>query len=295
MKSTFSVSLFLLGLLLGSCAKDKNTTPDIKPVAAQLSSVITKAVGTSWSANDKIGVFMTSNQTINSSTILDGADNISYQVASGGTNGLFTPSMVSKTIFLPQDDSKVTFIAYYPYSEVLNSYALNVNLTDQSNQEALDIMSASVGDISKTKPNVALQFARAMSKVIIKTSSSVYSSEQLAAMTVKITALNTTGTFSLSNRTITSTGTPASITAQATTAGSIYEAIMFPEDVASKGSKIEIDIDGKTLSYAIQTKAFVKGERYTYDLEVDRTGVISINTTITDWVDDPTVNNGTAE
>lgn len=293
MKLMFVTSLLLSGLALGSCQKNESA-PDTGSVAAQFSSVITRAVGNSWSANDRIGVFMTSSETVSASTILDGANNISYTVAAAGTNGVFSPSTADETIFLPQDGSSVTFVSYYPYG-ALNHYALSINLADQSNQEVLDVMSAAVSGVSKTAPNVALKFSRAMSKVLINASSSVYTTAQMTAMTVRITEMNTLGSFELSDRSLSAMTTPANIVAKVITAGSAYEAILFPEVVAAKGAKIEFIIDGKTLSYPLPTVSFAKGERYTYDLELGRISVSSLNSTITDWIDDTTINNGTAE
>lgn len=287
--TTFS-AMFLVALL-GSCTGPE---PSSDPVQAMFSSVISKAVGTSWSANDRIGVFMGTNDNVGAGTILGGADNIPYTVKASGANGVFEASNSAQTIFLPTDGSQVTFVAYYPYAP-LNHYALPIDLTDQSNQEALDVMSATVAGVSQSAPNVTLAFERAMSKVVINATSSAYSAEQMNAMTTKITGLNSVGRFDLSNRTLSSTGNPAAIVAKAAVQGSKYEAILFPESVASAVAKIEFEIDGKTLYYDIQTTNFVKGECYTYDLELETASVKSLNATIKDWIDDPTVNNGTAE
>lgn len=294
MKTTILIFLFLTNLLFVSCQKQTEPTEGAAPVAARLSSVITRAIGNSWSANDQIGVFMTSSDNVSAGTILNDANNIAYTVASAGVNGSFSPSSPNETILLPQDESKVTFVAYYPYGS-LTDYALSINLADQSNQEALDIMSATTANISKNAPNVVLNFSRAMSKVIIQTSSPIYTAEQMAAMTVKITALHTRGRFELSNRELSSIETPVGTTAKAATPGSVYEATLFPEPVAAQEAKIEFSIANKTLVYIIPTVSFIKGERYTYTLELGRVGVNNLNSTITDWVDDPKENNGTAE
>lgn len=291
----------LLGaaFIVSSCGKGAESTPDptpnTKPVAARLSSTISKAVDTNWSTNDKIGVFMLSGDNVGSSTILDGADNIAYKVASAGANGVFSPVTASEAIMLPEDGSNVTFAAYYPHS-VLTNYVLNVNLTNQSNQEAIDIMSAKTSGINKNRPDVAFTFTRAMSKIVVNISSDIYTPEQMAGVTAKITTLNTTGTFSLADMTLSSLGNVADITLKTTTAGAIYEAIVFPSaTVAAGGAKLLFAIDGNVLEYKIETAQFVDGGRYTYTLKLGRASVTNINSTITDWVDDPTINNGTAE
>lgn len=298
---TFMPLLLGAAFIVSSCGKgaestpDPNPAPNTKPVAARLSSTISKAVDTNWSANDKIGVFMISGDNVGSSTILDGADNIAYKVASAGANGVFSPVSANETIMLPNDGSSVTFAAYYPYG-VLTNYALNVNLTNQSNQETLDIMSAKTSGVNTTKPDVAFTFTRAMSKIIVKTSSDIYTPEQMAGVTAKITTLNTTGTFSLADMKLSSTGNVADITLKTTTVGALFEAIVFPSaTVAAGGAKLLFTIDGKVLEYKIETAQFVDGGRYTYTLKLGRESVTNINSTITDWVDDPTINNGTAE
>lgn len=238
---------------------------------------------------------MISGESVGSSTIVDGADNIPYIVAKAGTNGVFSPVTESQTIMLPEGGSSVAFIAYYPYAALTN-YALNVNLAEQSNQEAIDIMSAKVVGVNETKPEVALTFMRAMSKILVKTTSDVYTSEQMTRVTAQITTLNTTGAFLLTNRKLSLLGNPANISLKTTTAGVLYEGTVFPSTtVAANGAKIVFMVDGNPLEYTITTAKFAEGQRYTYDLKLGRTSITSLNSTITDWVDDPTDNNGTAE
>lgn len=292
MKATTLTSMLFTGLLLASCQSPSTSQTD--PVAARFSSVITKAVGTSWSANDKIGLFMTSSDNVSAGTILEGADNIAYQVTAAGTQGVFSPVNANEAILFPQDGSDVIFVAYYPY-QTLQDYTLQVDVKEQSNQEKLDIMSATVTDKNKISPHVALNFTRAMSKVAINISSSVYSSSQIEQVGVKITELYTTADFTLSNRELTNRSAVSDITAKTITAGQSYEAILLPGDIASRGAKIKFSIAGTTLSYTIPTASFVQGKEYAYNLELGRTSVNSLNSTITDWIDDPTENNGTAE
>lgn len=295
------MQMLLLGAVVAmtACGKSneaKPPKPETKPIAARLSSTISKTVGDSWSANDKIGVFMISGESVGSSTIVDGADNIPYIVAEAGTNGVFSPVTESQMIMLPQDGSSVAFVAYYPYAAALTNYALGVNLAEQSNQEAIDIMSAKMAGVNETKPQVTLTFTRAMSKILVKTTSDVYTSEQMAGVRAHITTLNTTGAFLLTNMGLSSLGNPANISLKTTTAGVLYEGTVFPSTtVAAGGAKIVFMVDGKQLEYTITTTKFTEGQRYTYELKLGRTSVTRLNSTITDWVDDPTNNNGTAE
>lgn len=290
MNSKIITSLCFAGLLLTSCQNQDNSGS----VAVRFSSVITRAVGASWSAGDKIGLFMTSSDQVSPSTIIGGADNIAYVVASAGSQGLFSPVTASQAITYPNDGRKVTFVAYYPYKSLQN-YVMPVDLADQSNLEMLDIMSAKVSDRSISSPDVSLGFTRSMSNIVVNVTSKVYTQSQLNTVVTKVTGLNTKADFAISDRTLKNQRTPAKITTKATSLGNVYQAILLPGTVAANNATLEFEVDGKTLSYIIPTVSFLPGQRYTYNLELGVASVTSLNSSITDWVDETVTNNGTAK
>lgn len=282
--------LCFAGLLLTSCLNQDKSGP----VAVRFYSAITRAVGDSWSAGDKIGIFMTSSDEVSPSTILGGADNTAYVVTTDGSPGLFSPVTASQAITYPNNGSSVTFVAYYPYKSLQN-YVLPIDLTDQSNPEMLDIMSAKVSNRSISSPNVSLDFTRSMSNIVVNIASKVYTQSQLNTVVTKVTGLNTQADFAISDRTLKNPRTPAKITTKVTSLGKVYQAILLPGAVAANNATLEFELEGKTLSYIIPTVSFLPGQRYTYNLELGVASVTSLNSSITDWVDETVTNNGTAK
>lgn len=164
--------LFPLALLASatmvSCNGKVEPAAQDEKVAVQFGSSInatTRAVNDKWTSGDQIGIFMTGeNKTLSESSIREEADNIAYRTEG---NGAFSPVTAEQIIYFPMDGD-VDFYAYYPYTAQVNDYRIALDLTDQSNQEALDLMFAKVGDCNKSNPQVELKFSHLLSNLILE-------------------------------------------------------------------------------------------------------------------------------
>lgn len=236
MKKT--TTLFALALLAGamvSCSSDDmNNAMYNAKVAVQFNggiNVTTRAVDANWTANDKIGIFMTkAAETLAAANISEGVDNVAYQTDG---NNAFSPVSGGKTIYFPIDGN-VDFYAYYPQATVDN-YKVALNVADQTNQEAIDFMYAKTTGCNKTVPQVSLTFSHQLSKLILDIQpGDGLSQEDLEKLTIKVKNQNTTATYHLANGTISDAGNPADITMRTTTAGMKYEAILLPTTEANR-------------------------------------------------------------
>lgn len=216
------------GLQSGDFNSAKNN-----PNAPQFSATIgaqTRAYDTSWETNDAIGITGTSGtKTYTNVQYVTTAADGNFTVATAGTDIYF------------QDNSTVTFTAYYPWNA---STAITADTKAQKNQKTFDYLwSQATG--SKASRNVAFSFAHKMAKVVltIKKGSDVDFNEVKNAI-LSLGGIKHNGSFDVADGTTTTTGTVEawtfanSITADnnapvaedATNETVTYTLILFPQE-----------------------------------------------------------------
>ena len=287
MKKT--TTLFALAILAGamtSCSSDDATPATHNDQVAVLFNgginVTTRAVDTKWTANDKIGIFMTkAGETLAAANISEGVDNVAYQT--DGSNA-FSPVSGGKTIYFPIDGN-VDFYSYYPQTTV-NDYKVALNVADQTNQEAIDFMYATQKGCNKTVPQVTLSFNHQLANLILDVQpGDGLQHEDLANLTIKVKNQNTTATYNLADGTLSDEGTPADITMHTTTAGKKYEAILLPTTETSR--ILEFDLNNghdAPFVWTMPTK-LEAGSKYHYTtVKISRTGV-QASGTIEAWTE----------
>ena len=235
---------FALALLAGAmvACSTEDTAPSVQndKVAVQFTggiSVNTRAAGVAWADGDRIGIFMIeAGKTLSADVIKEGVDNVCYQ--SNGSSS-FSPISGGKTIFFPID-GYVDFYSYYPHTTV-NDYKVALDVTDQTNQEAIDFMYAKTEGCNKAMPQVFLKFYHKLSNLVLEVQpGNGLTQEDLKKMTVTVKGQNTTATFNLADGTISGEGNPTDIMMKTTEAGRLYEAILLPTAEASR--VIEFDL-----------------------------------------------------
>ena len=287
MKKT--TTLFALALLAGamtSCSSDDATPATHNDQVAVLFNgginVTTRAVDTKWTANDKIGIFMTkAGETLAAANISEGVDNVAYQT--DGSNA-FSPVSGGKTIYFPIDGN-VDFYSYYPQTTV-SDYKVALNVADQTNQEAIDFMYATQKGCNKTVPQVTLSFNHQLANLILDVQpGDGLQHEDLANLTIKVKDQNTTATYNLADGTLSDAGTPADITMRTTRAGKKYEAILLPTTETSR--VLEFDLNNghdAPFVWTMPTK-LEAGSKYHYTtVKISRTGV-QASGTIEAWTE----------
>lgn len=121
----------------------------------------------SWERDDRIGIFMVEADKAPTATYIVGdAFNRSYTYY--GTDGVFSPSAATDTIWFPQDVAqKVDFIAYYPYTQSVDSDnpSLSINLSASQTDY---LYAARVSGCDRTKPAVSFSFAHLLGRVEVE-------------------------------------------------------------------------------------------------------------------------------
>lgn len=283
MKKTFFTGIAFVALALTSCGNDNDeiTQGGSSRVALQVTSGIqTRASGASWDQGDGIGIFST-----------DAAGtytNVKYTTASG--DGAFAPS--GTTIYLPTDGSSLGFVAYYPYAALADSKTYTVDVTDQSNQAAIDLMAADRRTADRTSPSVAFNFVHKLSKVEIALNpGSGMTSGELAGITVELTNQQPKATFDVTVPTMSvmpdPNAAPVDITLHTAADGRSSEGILLPNN-GYDGMVLKITLsDGNSeftwpLSESKESSKFEAGNKYLYTITVNKTA-LEVTATITDW------------
>lgn len=294
MKTRFLSVLAITALFFASCNNDNNDM-DIKNdgqvrFSSGLSSLQTRVGGTDgdqWEGNESIGVYMVNN---GQTTIAENAENIPYTTTSTGAAATFTSTT---PIYYPVDATqKVDFIAYHPYSASVSSYVYPVDVTNQTNQSAIDLMRAFANNnttgYNKTQGtnNINLVFDHKLTKVIINASpDDGLTQSDLANMTVTIKGLNTKADYNIDTDILDTPNTVSPITTKNTIQGALYEAIVVPQSFTAGVVTVEFALNNaknEVFVYEVPATTFAKAEKHTFNVTVQRTGV-QVRGTINAW------------
>lgn len=266
-KKNFLWSVVLL-LVLGACDKEtqqlkENEERSLVRFTSVVDGVYTRAVGASWSASDAIGVYMKKNGVVLSAgSIVGGGDNVEYFTENG--DGNFLP--VSTYLSFPDDDSKVDFIAYYPFQEIINDFIYSVNVVNQAEPESIDLLYADKLEGINQRPNALnLSFTHQLARLVLNIKSVDGSS--LSGLNVSIAGVKTTADFNLADGTLEINADSKDIVSMHMVRGEglMAEAILLPEGNLTD-AKLVFEQGGKVHEQALNNAILEKGNVYTYTI-----------------------------
>lgn len=266
-----------------SCNGKVEPAAQDEKVAVQFGSSInaaSRAVNDKWTAGDQIGIFMVGeNKVLSKDAISEESDNIAYRTEG---DGAFSPVAAEQIIYFPMNGD-VDFYAYYPYTPEVNDYRIALDLTDQSNQEALDLMFAKVSGCNKSNPKVELQFSHLLSNLILEVQPGTgLTQADLAELTVKVKDANTKATFNLVDGTISGEETPKGFTMKTVEAGKRYEAILFPTESESREIEFDLNNDHDGPFTWTMKSALKGGSQYHHLVTLSRTAA-EVSGSIKPW------------
>ncbi|MDN5296112.1 MAG: hypothetical protein PWQ71_218 [Bacteroidota bacterium] len=293
MKSFKFIFVLLFGLLLlNACDTEKDSLENpldngnqVKFQATIGTASSTRASGTEWDAGDAIGVYALNEGATLPEGVYDGKENIKYTTPGNGT---FTAATVG--ISFPETGGALDFVAYYPYQATIDGYTYNINVTNQSNSAAIDLLYSNNAK-GKTKENqpVNLEFKHMLSMLVlnIAVGDGVAS---LDGLTVSITDLKTDGTFNLADGTITTGSTSATITpagAVTGTSGTVAAILVPGQNLNSSKITFSLAGQGQVYEWIPNSVTLESGKRYTYSLQLSTAGLVMLQpeATIVDWED----------
>ena len=287
-------------LSLAGCGNDnEGTTPDGDGrVALQVTSGInvqTRACNDTWESGDAIGIYMLEAGT---TTLSESADNRKYVTADG--DGKFSAGAAGQTIYFPVDGSTVDFRAYYPYKETIANGIYQVDVTTQTSQKDIDLMSAKVestpeAPLDKNHPAVAFTFRHLLTKLELNIAAgNGISAADLQGLKVEITNQPVLATYDVVKggdvSIITTPDTPdkaVDIELLTNAGGTAAEGIVLP-NASTEGMYLRFTLNGIDTPFtweihsAAQSQQYEAGKKYVYAITVTRTA-INVTSTITDW------------
>jgi hypothetical protein len=247
---------------------------------------VTRAAGTKWGANDRIGIFMVEKGT---TTVSGDVANRQYTTASG--TGSFTPVSATEAVEFPSTSAaRVDFVAYYPWT---NRMALGTPMAVQvyavqttANQPAFDILWGSADNSGAGYANtytgtVALNFTHRLSKIVLDVSAEA-GIGTLEGMTVKVNGLNISGEMSLATGSVSSPAAVTEITMRTVTDGSVYDAIVIPATYAAGDATLEFVVGGKSYTCDLPAMTYASANEYLYAVKI-APGDVTISGTIRPW------------
>lgn len=282
-KKTFS-TVALATLLLTACQNDEEPMQTDTRVALQVTSGIqTRTYDDQWEKGDEIGIF----GFTQGDAPTQAYSNVRY-VTTGG-DGALTPD--GTTIYLPTDGSSLDFVAYYPYTATaMTDGVYTVNVTDQSDQSAIDLMAAGTQTADRINNTVTFNFEHKLSKIVLtfKPGDGMALSE-LTRMKVQLTNQQPKALFDVTQpdgEVVVGTNTPATLTLNTDADGTSSEGIILPS-ANFDGMTIHLELSNGSSFFNwdlnnSKAEKFEAGKKYVYDITVNKSR-LDVTATIEDW------------
>jgi formylglycine-generating enzyme required for sulfatase activity len=242
----------------------------------------TSVDGNQWTIGDELGIYMiTAGNPLSSTSISGGADNRKYQPQEPKSSSALNPVDIGQTIYFPQD-GQVDFIAYYPRKETgmgvgqINEFLYPIDLADQNNPAAIDLLYARKANMSKGAVTVNLSFTHPLSKIILHVEKgNDISAVNFASATAEISGTPATANFLLASGQIGAKVTGSFYAMKASTTATFdatFEALLIPHSAMS-GRKVTFSAEGNTYEWSIpDTAIFEAGMKHIYKLTIYASG-----------------------
>lgn len=266
-----------LALALVACGDENELAGDVQlldsPKEVSFSAgILSRASGSSWNAEDKVGISAVGGGTSYS--------NVQYQVAEAGASVAFNP--VAEAICYTAD-APMSFTAYYPYAETLDNGFIYKNTAET--QEGVDFLWSGVDNRPYSEaPVVSFTFRHQMALLEVQ----VTSDKDLSGQNVVIGGLKHDGGFN----TATGEAKPKDeAQAQDWTVGSVsgnafdFSGFIYPQSA----DELIINVGEQEAQLSLGQNVFQAGYKYTVTATIDNGEInaqITINgNTIEDWKD----------
>lgn len=297
----FAVTSVVAVLLAAGCSEENN-----EPVGnASNAAIVTASIGKAdnvtstrasnmvWDADDCIGI-STSSAKGKTNYI-----NIQYKTDGSVFKPVSGAAGEDNTIYF-QDTSPTEFTAYYPYEGVNGTkpgsngvITRTLTVADQStaNLPAIDYLWAQQ-TAQSSNPKVDFQFSHRMSRIILNFKAGAGTVLPTDGLTYTLTGLATEGTFNTLTGEAQATGTMSTLEKlpTITTAGQpTGTAILWPQPANSV--RLQLTLNGTTFGAALTFPSATAGEAlapstsYTFNVNVERTGIEISKADIEDWTD----------
>ena len=298
-------------VMLAACSSDNEEAKVAEKSAIRLSTQsltgMTRAAKdvqlTQFAANENVGIFLAEDNA--GSPVTSGTNVTTYAqpltyVADGAGN-------LANTQYWPQDGNGLHIFGVYPLAAATAAAAYNAtgvtfsvaaNQTSDANYKASDLMTGkpTAGNpVTRTTSNVPMTFTHLLTKIDVNLTAGL-GFDDVSSAVVSILGTKPTTTFSVQSITVgAASGTAADIVAGTGTATS---AIIVPQAIAANTSFLKVTVGGGDYIYKLPAATTFDAKKcYTFNITVNKTGLVLTVTTITDWVSagDATAGNATLQ
>ena len=233
----------------------------------------TRAYDDQWETYDSIGVYVTGESTTYYA-------NTPYYTDDEGTTCSFQAA--EDTMYYPSDGSAVDVLAYYPYTDALSGTTFAIDVSDQTDQPAIDLLQSSlVEGKSESDPSVSLTFYHKLSMVELYIAHSEVMESDISGLNATVGGQYTTATFDVadSDAAVEATGDTSTVTFNIdSSADTLVEAsaILIPGEVTG-GYLVTLkdidDYDNFTFSMSDYLDSLSSGKRYIFNINLDRKAI----------------------
>ena len=268
-----SILLGLTAMVMSSCSSneldfggsDMGSKLQVSATINELQST-TRAAGTSWDANDSIGVTDDNNNS-----------NVKFVTTDG--SGTFTSD---DAIYLLGDETH-NFTAYYPYSAKITDGKISF-------AQPVDFMYGT-GSATRQSPNVSLTFQHKMSELSFTinndaSQTTTEAGESTTTSTITLHDVILDGTFDTTTGAVTSGTTKGDYTVNFTL-GQKTNLILPPQTFEGSKLSVTVNVNDKVYGCDLTLDQSVEGKDIQYQLTLKKDNTATVATvganTITDW------------
>lgn len=194
-----------------------------------------------------------------------------YDVTASDADGYKTATLSSDTDpFWWTSREDITVSAWWPYGTTMPDVVVKADQSTKEGFEGSDFISAKAQTVQFDNPTLEFSHRTARITVLLKPGDGITS---VTGADVSVTGLGTDN------------NNPATIRTYAT-GSDTYEALAAPQTVKANTPFIQVDLGGGTYYFRPQNDVVLEaGNRYTYTVKVNATGLTLEGCTIGDWTD----------
>ena len=281
MKTAYLVlTLTIATFILNACSRENN---EIAPVRENTDMLFFKTSTPAsagnhvagWLVDDVIGISV---YRANTNDIY--SDNNHKQYVTNG-DGVFAPVLGSNGVAYPANGDTVDIVAYYPYQENITDNLYQIDLSEQSQQRAIDFLYSN--NIKNTNTETKLVFSHQLSKIRINaTPGNGITKEDIAGLSISITGVYSNATFNLRDGTLLPYGEKTFLKMKTDKDSDQSEAIVLP--CSSDNVEIKVVLsNGTTYVSKFSDIDFEAGRVHQYTLTVHKAKISISSSIITDW------------
>lgn len=272
MKNFMYTGALLAVIALSACSNDLDKNSEWGNNEVRFKSYIAGNVDTrvangsnAWEDGDKVGIFMTkSGEALAGTQTAYTADSKGNLTAQG-------------TALKFPDTGTADFYAYYPYADGLTDNNVPVDVTDQTKH--IDLLYSKTADVASSTDAVNLGFKHQLTYVVLNITSNGIDASQVK---VALKGTLATGTFNLSDGTLTTTGSAADINFNSSTDGKTAAAIVLPATSVAD-AKLVFTLGDRTIEKALPVTSLNAGTKYTIPVTLTDGSISFGEATIADW------------